>query len=118
MTKLEELNKELYQIDEQREIILNKICDENEIEKSKELGIYSYLIGRCFESNFHSNKSHKIININRIDRHGDITINVLMCEPNSIYKSDINYSPNYVTEINLKQFESNLKNTFDNISIL
>ena len=115
---LQQLNQELAQIDEQREIILDKLSDEYEIEKLKEFGKYSHMIGKCFVSNFDENKSHKIISILKIYQNGEMGINVVICESNSIYKFDMNYVPEYVTEISLEQFESNLNQTFNNISKL
>lgn len=115
MNELSQLESNLVQIDAQREIVLDQIAELVQIETNKKNDTYSYLIGKCFKLNDFKECYFKVLNIVRLTQRKDIDIKTIFRRPNEIYQHDIYFDSKSVTEISLEQFESILKQTFDNI---
>ena len=115
MTKLLELNKELWTHDLQRTKIVAKIKEEHELNKIKNIEPYQHLIGKYYKLNNDENNCYKILSISEIESETRILTNNLICETNTIYTYKEYHKIENVTEITQQQFEANLIQACNNM---
>ena len=114
MHDITQLNANLQQNGEQRTLLLKQIAELNELNRNEIQHSYSNLIGKYFQSILCTN-CYRIIEVFDINCNKDIEVLVQLCTSSELYKYRLSHNETYVTEISLEQYESNVKNTFNNI---
>jgi hypothetical protein len=104
MTKLEELQQDLIQIDTQRNTILKQIENSKKDIEWDELKEFEYLIGKCYKLD--SDTHYKILSIEEIGSNDCLIGMVLRFSQIDVTVDPYNYIHTGSNEISLEEFES------------
>ena len=115
MTKLQELNTQLYLHNVAGIEIAKQIDIETKLHQAILLEPYKSLVGKCFKYVEGTDYCYRILQMSQINSHDTITAVTLICQSNEIYKHNKIHMAKDVTEITLEQFESNLLQTCNNM---
>lgn len=115
MTKLQQLESNLIQHEQQKTSILNQINDEKQIEKTKLNSQYTHLINECFKKKYCDVEMFKILEIVEYNSDKTLKVKILKVEPNLIQIVDKMLDDLYIESISSETFETHLKQIVNNL---
>ena len=114
MTKLEQLESDLIQKQNECDAIFKQINSEKQINRIETLKQFEYLIGKCFKSKYCEVNMFKILNIVNYERE-TLRIQIIRIEPNLIQIVEKNLDENYYTHITNEEFATFVSITLNQI---